>query len=357
MALVSLIAFDGSPGQITAYAQETIPTGLKAAGAGASGGGGGGAAFLVTVGHGQDAASAVHDAQRRTSHRLSFDQIEVVLLTDRVAEDGEVPGLLDFFERGPKTRVVPWLYIMRADQLQRILAAQPRDADYPAQAIVYLSLKQHTTMATTTTRLYQVYDRMLTPGRDAAVPRLEVEASQFAIGPTAVFRRSNWVGDLDRASSDVLPLLVGWRHGQTALDVPCGTSGRAAVETRSPKLSLKVEVTHGRPTALEVRVAAAAGIDEVTACQGSLGGGPLEQEIVRTTSQVLYGRLARAISRLQALDSDVMGFGAYLRGHDPDVWQAVEPSWYAIYPHLPVHLSVVMKPDDTGLLHMGEPTS
>jgi hypothetical protein len=163
------------------------------------------------------------------------------------------------------------------------------------------------------------------------------------------------VGELDRESSDALLLLVGWRHGQTALDAPCGRGGRAAVEIRSPRLAVGVEVAHGWVHALDVGVTAAVAIDEVTDCPGSLGMGHLEDQIVHAAAGGLYARLAHAIGQLQALDSDVIGFGAYLRAHDPAVWRAVEPTWYQIYPHLPVRLTVTLHPGSTGLLHMGEP--
>lgn|GEM_PF-5095499 len=347
LAFVSMVAFDGRPGHLTVIAEPIVPTDLP--GGGGSSAGGKGHGFSLDEGEGDDAYTALRNAQLHASKRLSLGQLEVVLVTDRAVQSGALPGILDYFMRAEKTRAVPWLYIVPANHLASVMATQPRQASYPAQAVVYQSLQEQQLAEVFSTRVFRVYANLQGGGQDAAVPVLSSVGQHFTFDQTAVLRGDRLAGYLDATDGQSLALLLG-TSGQVPVTLACGAAGLVSTETTGARVRLGATSAHGHLTGLRLRVDAGVRLTDISSCPELLHQKQGTTALLDPVAHTMVGQFERVVAHLQALDSDTLGFAAYLHAYRPDLWYPVAARWRAVYPRTPVVVEVHLEPDSTGLL-------
>lgn len=351
LGFVTLAAADGRSGAVDVYVEPILPTKLPQ-GVNSSGTGGGGStpSFDLVHGHGQDLYAAVRDADEHSSKRLYFGQFEVLLVSDEAARSGELAGFLDYFVRGTKSRNIAWVYLVRKQEMPKVLQVMPYNASYPAQAIANLSLAQNKLNDRRPIRIFELINRVMTPGKDAAVPVIEpVGSRSFMLGPLGVFRGDRLVGFLSPQGSRGLSRLTG-RVETADVTFPLGQLSSIALETARWRRTLGVEFSGGRLTALSVRVQAVLHIGQVSGDVGDLYVPAIRKELLDKAAQEYLTELTAALHETQAYGSDPVGFGAHLRVHYPALWKSLAANWHNTYAQLPIHVAIATQLDDSGML-------
>ncbi len=357
LSFVTLAAFDGTPGHVQAYLEATVPTSIPG-GSGAAGGGGGGGGngtYVALQGSGPDETAAMQDIQLHSSKSLWFGQIEVVLVSDRLAKSGGMADAMDYFMREGKTRTVAWTYVSPHAEMKRLIRVRPVDVSYPAMAIVDLSLGEKAVTEFNTARVYDVYAALHDTGRDASVPYLTAAEGEFQAGPTALFSGPRLAGLLTGTASRGLPILTNMRGEEAPVTVPCGPKGVLSVAVSVPQTGLGAEVRDGHLEALRVVVRGGVHITQASSCSGNLSTKSAMDRLSDLVGRTLDDELQETVRESQKLDSDPIGFGDYLRATQPTLWAAIRSRWHEVYPRVPVVVTVHVRVAKTGLLKTGEP--
>lgn len=305
-------------------------------------GGGGGAPYSVYTVKSKTLFEGIRKASKQVPRQLFFSHIQVVILGERLAQNG-IEEIFDFFERSHEVRLTSMLLVARGtapDQLVSTLVPLT-----PIQAEALIGSSEFTSKIWSNSPNIGIDDairKLINPGVEPSISGLrlvgnDAEATKksslettrppyhLEINGVAMFREGKLVGWLENDKARGYMFVIN-KMGSTIMNLSCqGKPDSLALEVIKSKTKTKVSMQNGRAK-VKIAVMAEGNVSEVKC------GVPLDDLAVLTKMEKEWGDSAisdmiGAIKRAQSLHADVFGFGEALQRQHPKQWKKVESQW------------------------------
>ncbi|MCG8400686.1 MAG: Ger(x)C family spore germination protein [Firmicutes bacterium] len=323
--------------------------------------------FRNYVAEGESILATFRELSHITSRRLFYAHTQVITISEDLARERGVAGVLDFLDRSPQIRRQVWLVISRpgmneifgqtaplettpAVRIFGIIEVRDLISNYGVNRLGdFLRLLQGEGIEPYTAAIILSPNRALPRGQlPTDEPREEISVSQ-----TAVFKKDRLVGWLNTNQSRGLLWVRNEIKGGIVL-VP-----RPDAENRQKNITLDILRSSTQVTPLigpdgavrfRVEVDFESNIDESNR-PVQLNKSQTIRHIEELQNRAVAGEIRAALAKAQVeLGADVFGFGNTLFHKDPAYWRQIKGRWNDIFPALEVEVHVKSRIRRTGLV-------
>lgn len=323
--------------------QKMLPPGAGGAGAAAPEG----KNFTIAGVMGQSVGNAFHELQTKTSRRLVIQQNKSIIIGEDAARGG-ISELIDWFSRSAKAPPQALVFITNGKSAKDILTFSSPQMVLPGLEFIAAGLSVVKYDRAYFIPVWKFAQRILYKIKDAYAPLIDVgpKEGNYRISGLAVFNGSKMAGKLDAMESQCFGLLTGQLSSG---GMSFGESGNLKVSLRNVQGRTKIKVIprRGRIPDFEVKTTINASLNERTDRKTNLDAKDIE-ELENQIAQSLKARLKALISKLQALNADVIDFGEQFRIQQPKIWE--ETDWKKIFPKVPFQVAVNVSLQKDGIL-------
>ncbi len=308
-------------------AQIAVPGRIPLGPGGSSGGGGGGGSsgsssspVWVLDSFGYTIDEAIQSLQQEVADRLFFGHLRVIVMSEEYARRG-TGNLSDYLRRNPEVRRLAWLVVSK-EQATEYMKTAPQLERVPA--LYLLSTMDHAVQMGKYPMepIGSFWIKMSSLGQDANLPYLEIQdKNNIRLSGLAYFKGEKLAGVTNTLEIGLFMGISGSEQGGYAsyVKIP-GSDETAMFRVSNRRSKTRVRIANGRPS-FEVRVRLEGNMTEAS----DQGKGNLDrQEDLATIGEELSSRFGeryeKFIAKLQEEQSDIFGFGEYVRAHEPEYW-------------------------------------
>lgn len=293
---------------------------------------------------------AVQGLQQQLAHKVFFGQLQVIILSEEIAEKG-IDHINDYLRRRPEIRRTAWMAINESDAAKSMQVA-PKLEQVPA---VYLS-----TMFEEAVKMGKFPENDLGKfwintsnlGDDGYLPYITIKAmDNIEISGIAYFSGEKLVGKTK-------PYQIAYFNGLTEQN----PGGAAAVVTLSEKDSVmfqstkrrahyQVRLQDGKPY-FDVKVKIWGIIREKNNDTIKLDDQKIIEKIEENAGKLLEKEMNKLIKETQEKKSDIFGFGEYVRGDLSKYWDdeiKTSEKWKEIYKELDIKVQATVHIERVGM--------
>ncbi len=375
---------------------------LKLVTGGSSATGGTGSAAIspslgyVTSAEGETIAAAARNIALRSPRVLYLGHVQAVVIGEGMAREG-IQDAIDYGDRSKDIRYRTEVVTCQGSALEA-LEAQP---EYESTAAVELSRMIRNNPAQLSklvpANLLQVVYSMMTPGKDAAMPRLSIipppergstilkgtpsgiisldqqsqqgqagakdkdfnqllgveegqhpERKTFKVDGTAVFSGDKLVGWLNEDEGLGAMFITGQARGGEVPFAFGSPEKNASYVFRSASTSVKPVISQDGIT-FEVMIKGAGVLTE----DRNAAIDPTKESDIKAAEQLVDEEAEHycqeAVTKCQSLNSDIFGFGDLIHKTDPAFWKQIRDRWRDYFPGVKVQVTARFIIENTGV--------
>ncbi|MEW8978342.1 MAG: Ger(x)C family spore germination protein [Symbiobacterium sp.] len=336
--------------------------GPGAAGSGAAGAGGGQQGGerqpvkIVVTERGRSFAGILRAVELRLPRRINLTHALWVVVGERLAEHG-IGDSLDFILRAPEFRLQGMIMMIRGRSVRELLEAHPLMEALESKALTEIAQAR----IGLEMRLWEFFSARATEYRAAMLPIVELVDTPDAgpigqryvakLGGAAIMREDRVVLYLDAQEVRAIKWLRG--HGREGvITVPCGEEpGAQDISFRITRASVRTRTAvKGNRPHFDLILQGRLRVSEMQ-CPRPLTDQQVQAELVARAEQELQDLVMQVIRKLQEAEVDPLFFGERIRALYPGVWRQVGgKNWGKTWRESPVHLTVDLRLDTTGLM-------
>lgn len=285
---------------------------------------------------------------------VSWPHAHVFIVSEEVARQGILPAL-EYSLRSSHMRSTIWVFVAKDCTAEEIFKSKPPFASSVSEHLDSIIRQQALLTSFFPQQIWQFASNITASGISATLPAVELVHVAGELAPvvqgTAVFKRDQMVGWLDKDESQLFALLQGVaERGDFVMDnrVKEGVFP-ITYEILANQLEIKPVVEGDR---------ASVNIDlELHLNVVELGLAPVnfqDQEVVASLEEQISHAINRRIRDFfrmlhGELNADILGFGRLFRRREPDVWRQHGENWDSYLRDLQVNVEVRCKIVLTGL--------
>ena len=373
LALVQAIAIDKSrehEGGFRILVQVVDPSAVAGGGQGGGAmqrGGGRKATFRNYAAEGESILSTFRELSHITSRRLFYAHTQVITISEELARERGVAGVLDFLDRSPQIRRQVWLVISKPGMNEIFGQTAPLETT-PAVRIFGIIEVRDLTSNYGVNRLgdflrllqgegIEPYTAVITLNPNRALPRGQIPTDEpkeeISVSQTAVFKKDRLAGWLNTTESrGLLWVRNEVRGGVILVPRPDAESKQRNITLDILRSRTKVTPLIGSDGAVRFRVEVnlESNIDESNR-PVQLDKPQTIRHIEELQNRAVADEIRAALAKVQGeLGTDVFGFGNTLFHKDPAYWRQVKANWNDIFPGLEVEVHVKSRIRRTGLV-------
>ena len=328
-------------GLIKVSAQIAVP-GRIPLGPGEGGGGGGGQKTIwVVEATGYTVADAFNVLQQRVSRPLFFGHLRIIVVAEKVAKKG-IENLNDYFRRNPEVRRTNWMVICKGEATA-IMHASPQLERVPTLYLM-TTMDQAVKMGRFPNDFLGVFwNASSAKGKEGYLPYMEMmENDNVQISGLAMFRGDRMV--MTTTPREIIHYMgiMGMREGGGEAYAKLeGMKEYFMFQSRTRQSMFKVSLQNGKPY---IKVTT---IIEGNLLSKSSESISLKSDVIRAVEVQLEKQAAEGyrnlIAKTQLADSDIFGFGEYIRAKQPSYWNAniqTSEKWREHYKELKIDVKV-----------------
>ncbi len=321
--------------------QKMLPPGAGGAGAAAPEG----KNFTIAGVMGQSVGNAFHELQTKTSRRLVIQQNKSIIIGEDAARGG-ISELIDWFSRSAKAPPQALVFITNGKSARDILTFTSPQMVLPGLEFIAAGLSVAKYDQTYFIPVWQFAQRIFYKIKDAYAPLIDVgpKEGNYQISGLAVFNGTKMAGKLDAKESQCFGLLTGQLSSG---GMSFGEDLKVSLRNVQGRTEIKVIPRGGGFPDFMVKTMITASLDERTDQKTNLDAKDIE-ELENQLAQSLKARISPLISKLQALNADVIDFGEQFRIQQPKIWE--ETDWKKIFPKVPFQVAVNISLQKDGVL-------
>lgn len=320
-------------------AQIIQPTQVKTPqGADGGSGGGGGEAVWVAKSKADTVFKGVRSFLFESSRRLYFPHSQILIIGKKAAEEGVGP-LIDFFLRDQEPRLSQWI-VVAEEKAAEVLQVQTGLEKIPGIALSRLLNNYADTSEIGRVDLMQFTTRLLSKTTAPYAPLIKVEGEgrekKYRITGTAVFRKDQYVGELNKRETRGLLWVLGEaQEGIISVDYE---GEQVEIEIMQSNCRIVPEIKEGNiRIKVEIKV------------QGSLGANPTPVDFSATDrlrklntklASAVKGEVEAALKRARTLRADPFAFGEAVHRKYPKEWRELQEKWTDVFLQIQVEIQV-----------------
>jgi len=318
-----------------------IPLGPGEGGGGGGGGSEGTVWVIDVVGHTLD--DALMNLQQQVSGRIFFGHLRVIVVSEAFARHG-MQNLNDYLRRNPEVRRMAWMMISKGSALE-VMKAAPELERVPSLYLMSTLDNAVRLGKFPVNYVGMFWSNTSKKGQEAFLPYVEIHKEQnIQVKGMAIFKNDNMVGStmpFDIASYMVVKGInpAGYRGF-----VPIGSNPEQTVTiyATSRKSSIKASIRNGKPY-FKVSVFTEINMEEKISEQFSVNSSEVLKEIEDNNRRALTKACENLIEKTQKAQSDIFGFGEYVRAKLPNYWNKkviTKEAWQKMYQDVDVEIAI-----------------
>ncbi|TLS48320.1 Ger(x)C family spore germination protein [Paenibacillus antri] len=327
-------------------AQIAVPGRIPLGPGGSSGSGGssgGGNPVWVLESYGYTIDEALQSMQQEVADRMFFGHLRVIVMSEEYARRG-TGNLSDYLRRNPEVRRLAWLVVSKEEAAQYMRTA-PQLERVPA--LYLLSTMDHAVQMGKYPMepIGSFWIKMSSLGQEANLPYLELqEKNNVRLSGLAYFKGEKLVGVTQPLEVGLFMGLSGSEQGGYSSYVRIPDSEETAMFRVSNRRSkTRAYIKNGRP-AVEVTVFLEGNLTEASdQGKGNLNTQEDLQKIGKDLSDRFSDRYVTFIRYMQKKESDIFGYGEYIRAHEPAYWNRhirTKARWQSAFKDMDVKVNV-----------------
>jgi len=295
-----------------------IPLGPGEGGGGGSSGSQNPVWVLESMGYTID--EAVQSLQQEVADRLFFGHLRVIVMSEDYARRG-TGNLSDYLRRNPEVRRLAWLVVSKESASQYMKTA-PQLERVPA--LYLLSTLDHAVEMGKYPMepIGSFWIKMSSLGREANLPYMEIQdKDNVRLAGLAYFKGEKLAGVTNALEIGLYMGISGVEKGgySTFVRIP-GSEETAMVRVSNRRSFTEVRIRNGRPS-VKVRVRLEGNLTEASdQGKGNMNGPADMNAIGQDLSRRVEERYKQFIGKMQQEQTDIFGFGEYVRAHEPAYW-------------------------------------
>ncbi|HZJ58169.1 MAG TPA: Ger(x)C family spore germination protein [Clostridia bacterium] len=323
---------------------------LAASGGGGSAESGGPSKSWQVTQTGDTFLSMEREMESRTSLTLFYGHLQVLVISDSVAEAG-LDKISDFFLRHREMRPKVDVYIAE-DSAKKILDVNPKVEDHAAT-----HLKQLPINSDRNSRIVYRSDlgetmNCIRSGNDFVLPKVEATKEEIKVKGGALFKRAKMVGWVDEIDIESINFIRNlYRRGVVVGNRPSDEPGIITLEVTKSKAKIKPMIIGNELN-----------FDISFKIQGEYGGqvgfatdkqadNIFIEKCEKEFSRVIEEQCKKTIKKMQReYNVDVFQFNKILRTQKPAYWEEIKENWDEIFPNARINLKVETRIKVTGAM-------
>lgn len=303
---------------------------------------------VKSVGH--TLAEAVNNLQQQLSSTIFLGHLKIFIISDEVARKG-IGEIMDFMKRNPEVRRDAWL-LVNGNRADETLEVAPKLERIPA---LYLSnmLDNSIKMGKfPKVRVGKFWSAMENSGQDGFLPYITVKSKDnIQISGIGYFRSTKLVGHTKPYQITYLNGLIEHNPGGSTAVIRISDKQTLQFQSTKRKSDYRVTLKEGKPH-----------FDVIVEINGIITGKNIDRIDLNKNSTIknienIAGKSfsvehEKLIKETQEKQSDIFGFGEYVRADLSDYWDKeikTSKKWREIYKDLSVDVKVKVKIEGIGL--------
>ena len=314
-----------------------------------------GAKSKIIEAEGVSIFDAVRNAKKRVANQLYFSQAQVVVISDKVAQNNNISELLDWFYRDAGCRETMAIVISQEDKARDILNTEGIDQAIAANEIKSIVQNDHKITASTAYReLYQVFDILQKKGIDLVLPAIhnvkndEVLVSE--VNGIALFKGKRLAGFLTPDESNAYLYATNGIKGGLLVFSFDGKKDDSTIEITSSHTKTSFQQTDDGKIKVRIKIETYGLLDEYTGKNKALS----QKDIARMESDAaekINDEVTNVIKKVQTeYDADIFGFGNMIYKRDNKLWKQLEDGWPARFKDIEVEVSAKVHIESTSTM-------
>jgi spore germination protein KC len=323
--------------------QIAVPGRIPLGPGGGGGGVGGGTSrtVLVVDAEGRTIDDAINSLQQKVSPPLFFGHLRIIIVGEAIAKMG-LQNLNDYFRRNPDVRRMNWMVISKG-KASEIIRLTPQLERVPSLYLM-TTMEQAVKMGRFPNDFLGIFwSASSARGKEGYLPYVEpMKTESIQIAGLAYFKGDTMIGTTSPLDVILLMGIAGMNPagGVVYTKLP-GTNDYLEFSPSTRKTATHVRIENGHPR-ISLKVVIEGNIREKSNEQISLSPeviSQIEQELSKNAKK-LY---VEFIKKTQDKNSDIFGFGEYIRAKQPKYWNVniqSKENWQQAYKDLPVDITI-----------------
>lgn len=300
--------------------------------------------FVVQSTSGSTVAEAARRISLSNSQYPLWSQSSLMLWGEDLAQS-DLALFMDFVARNRFVRKNIPVVVTHDATVEEVLNTKPIAASYTAIALKDLLQTQQSEMGIyTPVTLKDVIDRFATPGIEPVIPMVTLkkgnEGQQLLLQDMAVFRDRRMVGTLNEKESRGYRLLSPKMIQGGLFIIPNPSEpGKWVTLEMSRSIARITPQIAGQKIIMKIVITGEGNFYEQSGT-AQLFTPQMFMRLQDDASRELTDQVSSCIAKAQALDSDILGWGAMVHASYPQVWKEIGSQWERFFPEVESEISV-----------------
>ncbi len=316
----------------------------------------------VYSGKGKSLVEATKEVDRKTPKQLYFGHINVVLISEKVAEEGFL-NVADWLLRNPESRKKFYLMMTKDSTAKEVLEIVSPLESFPSQNIATLMGSNEETQAITNSVTYSDFiNNILVEGIEPILPSITVIGddkdgddkanldttnpnSYLKLETIALFKNDKFKGFASENDSKAINILKNTVK-QSIFTINYDDSN---VNLSTKNISSKIKIKSAKE--FDIKVTGDATLSEINS-DTNLNKEQTIKNIEKELNKTIKKQINKAIKKMQTkYKSDIFGFGNLIYKNHPDAWKKIKDKWNDVYfPKIKVNIQTDVELVSTGSL-------
>ena len=316
----------------------------------------------VYSGKGKSLVEATKEVDRKTPKQLYFGHINVVLISEEIAEEGFL-NVADWLLRNPESRKKFYLMMTKDSTAKEVLEIVSPLESFPSQNIATLIGSNEETQAITNSVTYSDFiNNILVEGIEPILPSITVIGddkdgddkanldttnpnSYLKLETIALFKNDKFKGFASENDSKAINILKNTVK-QSIFTINYDDSN---VNLSTKNISSKIKIKSAKE--FDIKVTGDATLSEINS-DTNLNKEQTIKDIEKELNKTIKKQINKAIKKMQTkYKSDIFGFGNLIYKNHPDAWKKIKDKWNDVYfPKIKVNIQTDVELVSTGSL-------
>ncbi|TDX51757.1 Ger(x)C family spore germination protein [Orenia marismortui] len=287
---------------------------------------------------GESIAGAIDNLQNKLNQELFFGHLQLIIFSQDVAKEG-INKFLNYFRNLPQIRRLSWLLISE-NNAEDIIKSEPKLESIQALYLSHMLNNGAKTGRIPDLRLGDFFIRLSNPGQESTVVMIKANKEIIDYIGLAVFDGDEFVGSLDQPETLYYQRLMGTSGSGSNLVLSSDpTTEIDPLTIQIQEVSSKIRpIVKNKELKMNINIKVEAKVIEQLN-QSNLGREKIVHQIEKRIENKIKSEVDKVIRKTQKkFQSDVWGFGEYVRAYYPSYWQKI--SWKQKYSNIKFNLEV-----------------
>lgn len=295
---------------------------------------------------------AIRKAEKRAGNKLYFNQMQVIIVSDKIAKEVGIKTILEWIMKDGETRE-NLHFVISPGNARDLFSAKPISMTFVSMEINKIIEDDKVSSFTKNIHMYEMFDILNTEGISLFLPVFSTvqndKEKTIESSGSAVFKKSRMIGSISSDDTQSALFVADEVHGGL-LTADLNKKGRDDISLEIDASKTKLKYTFdGKQVGFKVDVETSVYLSEIPGNINLLN--PENQKRVEAAAgDRLKKRIEKVIKTIQTdFGSDIFGFGLTIRQKDNHLWYQLNKKWDDYFKNTKVQVNCKIKIKNTGI--------